>query len=59
MNHEHHQIAKNNRRLKWISLSLLGITMISVILVSSIIWFFTYRRHKAGFQPVPPNASNV
>lgn len=50
---------KNNRALKWISFSLIGLTMISIIVIGSIIWFFTYRRHKAGFQPVPPNAANV
>ena len=59
INTEHAQMVKSNRRLKWMSFSLLGITMISIILVSSIIWFFTYRRNKAGFQPVPMNASNV
>jgi len=37
--------------------------MISIILVSTIIWFFTCRQkktyNKAGFQRVPPNNSNV
>ena len=37
--------------------------MLSIILVSTLIWYFTCRRsktyNKAGFERVPPNSSNV
>ncbi|CAF0986023.1 unnamed protein product [Rotaria sordida] len=63
INDEFHQIAKKNKTLKWISLSLVGITVFSILLVGTIIWFFTYHspktQNKAKFQRVPPASSNV
>jgi hypothetical protein len=63
MNDEHQRLAKKNKRLKYVSLSLVGITSISIIVVGTVIWFFTCHlpktHNKSGFQRVPPNSSNV
>lgn len=63
LNDEYNRIARKNLTLKWISLSLVTITVLSIILVGTIIWFFTYRSPKAQnrveFQPVSPNKANV
>ncbi|CAF1173309.1 unnamed protein product [Adineta steineri] len=60
---EQDQLVKRNKRLKWISLSLVGITLISVLVVGTIIWYCTYhmpkKTNKSGFQRVPPNSSSV
>ncbi|CAF5214873.1 unnamed protein product, partial [Rotaria magnacalcarata] len=42
INNEFYQIAKKNKTLKWISLSLVGVTVFSIILVAILIWLFTY-----------------
>ncbi|CAF1996967.1 unnamed protein product [Rotaria magnacalcarata] len=63
INNEFYQIAKKNKTLKWISLSLVGVTVFSIILVAILIWLFTYHsstmNKKGQFQRVPPNSSNV
>ncbi|CAM4933659.1 unnamed protein product [Rotaria socialis] len=63
INNEFYQIVKKNKTLKWISLSLVGVTVFSIILVAVIIWLFTYHSStmntKGQFQRVPPNSSNV
>ncbi|CAF0725873.1 unnamed protein product [Adineta steineri] len=55
--------AMDNERLKWIALILVCITVLCLLIVGLIIWFFTcrptHRVNKAGFQPVLPNSSNV
>ena len=51
-----------NERLKWISLSLVCITILCILLVGTLIWFFTCRQkqnYRQGFQPVVANSSNV
>ncbi|CAF1606869.1 unnamed protein product [Adineta ricciae] len=62
-NDEHQQLMIRNKRLKSIALSLLGITVISVLVVATIIWYFNRRASttstKTGFQRVPPVSSNV
>ena len=56
---EHHHLLKKNRKLKWISLSLLSITILSIILVSANIWITCRRQSKDGFVRVPATATNV
>ncbi|CAF3836595.1 unnamed protein product [Rotaria sp. Silwood1] len=60
---EYYQISKKNKILKWISLTLVGITILSIILIGTMVWFYTYHvpktHNKAKFQRVPPTSSNV
>jgi hypothetical protein len=52
-----------NETLKWLALILVCVTILFLLLVGTLIWFFTCRpskRHnKAGFQPVQLDSSNV
>ncbi|UJR33612.1 hypothetical protein I4U23_021048 [Adineta vaga] len=61
--YEERRIILRNETLKWITLSLVCVTILCLLLVGTTIWFFhcrpTQRYNKAGFQAVQPNSSNV
>ncbi|CAF2093442.1 unnamed protein product [Rotaria magnacalcarata] len=63
INDEQRQIALKNETLKWISLSLVCITILCILLVVTLIWFFacrpSQRNYKGGFQPVQADATHV
>ncbi|CAF0751180.1 unnamed protein product [Rotaria sordida] len=52
-----------NETFKWISLSLVCITILCLLFVGTLVWCLTRRslkrNYKAGFQPVQQNGSNV
>ena len=54
------RIAMKTERLKWLALSLVCITILCLLFVGTLIWFFTCRptqQHKnGGFIAVAPNA---
>ncbi|CAF3341019.1 unnamed protein product [Rotaria sp. Silwood1] len=60
---EKRRIEMKNETFKWISLSLVCITILCLLFVGTLIWCFTCRplrrNYKAGFQPVQLNGSNV
>lgn len=57
------RLAMKNERLKWISLSLVCITILCLLFVGTLIWFLTCRptkqRTKGEFKIVKPPPSNV
>ncbi|CAF0726633.1 unnamed protein product [Adineta ricciae] len=61
--YEERRLILRNETLKWIALSLICITILVLLIVGIIIWFFHFRPsqryNKAGFQVVQPNNSNV
>lgn len=63
MEYEARLLELKNERLKWIALTFVCITILCILFVITLIWYFTCgpskRNQKAGFQPVQPNSSNV
>ncbi|CAF2328248.1 unnamed protein product [Rotaria sp. Silwood2] len=60
---EQRLIEMKNETFKWISLSLVCITILCLLFVGTLIWCCTChplkRNYKAGFRPVQQNGSNV
>lgn len=63
---EAYRIAMKNETYKWISLSLVCVTVLAILLVGTLVWFFTCRPRnasgkRAGFQTIEhqPNGSHV
>ncbi|CAF1104326.1 unnamed protein product [Didymodactylos carnosus] len=56
---DNQRIALKNETLKWIALSLLAVTVLCLLIVITIIWFFTCRPKKSpsGFKLVPHSSS--
>ena len=56
-------LALNNERLKWMAISLICITILCLLLIGTLIWYFTYYRskrpNKGGFQTIQGHSSNV